>query len=93
MPAVMVRLGVGDGGRHVSTLSSVRQMVATVYPTLEESEGEDSFSPSTAAGLVVALVEPFTTHLHHQFTNQLVSQHSLSLSLSLSQLALYCLLS
>ena len=78
MPAVLVRLGVGDGERHVSTLSSVRTMLERVYPSLEEGEeGEERFSPLTAAGLVVGLVEPFTAHIHHQFTSSLVSQSPL----------------
>ena len=75
MPAVLVRLGVGDGRRHLSTLRSVRVLTARVYPSLdeEEEEGEEGFSPLTAAGLVVSLVEPFTAHINHQFTTNMVS--------------------
>ena len=78
MAAVLLRLGVGDERRHVSPLRSVRAMLTRVYPTLEEEEQEEEenkFSSLTAAGLVVALVEPFAAHIHHQFTSGLVSQH------------------
>ena len=71
---VLVRLGMGDGRRHVATLRSVRSMVARVYPGLEDEEEEEGkLSPLIAAGLVVSLVEPFTTHIHHQFTSNTVS--------------------
>ena len=73
MSAVLVRLGVGDGRRHLSTLRSVRSLTARVYPSLEEEEEEEGFSPLTAARLVVSLVGPFTAHIHHQFTSQMVS--------------------
>ena len=78
MAAVLLRLGVGDERRHVSPLRSVRAMLTRVYPTLDEEEQEEEenkFSSLTAAGLVVALVEPFAAHIHHQFTSGLVSQH------------------
>ncbi|CAI8037749.1 Glomulin [Geodia barretti] len=68
---VLVRLGVGDGRRHLSTLRSVRSLTARVYPSLEEEEEEEGFSPLTAARLVVSLVGPFTAHIHHQFTSQM----------------------
>lgn len=81
MAAVLLRLGVGDERRHVSPLRSVRAMLTRVYPTLDEEEQEEEenkFSSLTAAGLVVALVEPFAAHIHHQFTIGLVSQNIVS---------------
>jgi hypothetical protein len=49
----------------------VRSLTARVYPSLEEEEEEEGFSPLTAARLVVSLVGPFTAHIHHQFTSQM----------------------
>ena len=75
---VMERLGVGDEKRQSSTLRSVRSMVTRVYPTLEE----DQLSPLIPADLVLALVEPFTAHIHHKFTSSTVSRGCVSISQS-----------
>ena len=66
----------GNGDRHVSSLRSVRSMLERVYPLLvEDKKGEEKeISPLTAADCVVELLEPFLTHIHHQFSSSAVCE-------------------
>ena len=76
--AVLVRLGVAGGRRQVSSLRSLRGLLERVYPSLldegnEQGQvGENAVSPLIAADCMLQLLQPFTAHLHDQFTNNMV---------------------